>query len=107
MLHILTLTYLQNAEAVAAIRPRHVNWVRDQIDAGRILIAGPKTSGGGGVIVTANLSDERVDELIATDPWVGAGIVRYDRVSVDAKHTAPGVVADPAPHELPLIQNVR
>lgn len=106
MLHILTLTYLQDPDVVAAAKPAHVNWLREQVNEGRILIAGPQSTGGQGVVITADLSEKQVEDLISTDPWVDAHIVRYDRVSIHAKYLAPGVFTNPQHDDSVTLINV-
>ncbi|SEF12187.1 Uncharacterized conserved protein YciI, contains a putative active-site phosphohistidine [Arthrobacter alpinus] len=106
MLHILTLSYLQDPETMTLHKEGHVAWLHEQLNAGRVIIAGPQPSGQGGLIVTANLSEAQVCELIATDPWVGAGLVSYDRTSVDAKYLAPGLFTNPANDDSVTLINV-
>lgn len=106
MLHILTLTYLHGPDAVASSRPAHVAWLRGQLEAGRIVVAGPQTSGGGAVIITAELSELEVADLISSDPWVEAELVSYDRVSLNPKYLAPGVFLSAQPDESVTLINV-
>lgn len=106
MLHILTLSYLQDPEVMTVHKDVHVAWLREQLDAGRVIIAGPQQSGRGGLIITGDLSEAQVGELIETDPWVGEGLVTYDRVSFDAKYLTPGLFTNPVNDDSVTLINV-
>lgn len=84
MFHVLTITYEQPQALVDRVRPAHVDWVRTQVKAGRLILAGRLESGDGGILVTSNLSVDEVDAMVADDPFCLAGVARYDRVSFQA-----------------------
>lgn len=106
MLHFLTLTYQAEPDVMAAHKVSHVTWLREQLDAGRVIIAGPLADAAGGVIVTADLSEEEVDALIATDPWIDAGLVTYDRVGFDGRYLTPGLFTKPVNDDSVTLINV-
>lgn len=89
MFHVLTITYRQSLDAVAAVRPAHVEWVRVEVDAGRLILAGRLASDGGGILITADLDADDVDRLIARDPYLLADVARYERIGFDATLRAP------------------
>ena len=71
MFHVLSLTYTQPIEIVDKVRPAHIEWIEQQIAAGRMLLAGRKESATGGVLITTDLPldpDRRsgTDFVIAT-----------------------------------------
>ncbi|MEV7560648.1 antibiotic biosynthesis monooxygenase [Streptomyces sp. NPDC048331] len=105
MIHILTLTYLAASDVVAAHLPEHKAWLRDHADKGRILLSGPRPDGGA-VIVTADLDDTQVRELVESDPWHVLGLVSYERTAFEARRTSPGVVTSPEPDAGVLLINV-
>ncbi|MGW2544470.1 YciI family protein [Kitasatospora sp. NPDC001574] len=105
MIHVLTLTYLKPRETVTAHLPEHRAWLRDHADRGRILLSGPRPDGGA-VIVTADLDDATVTELIESDPWHTLGIASYERTPFTAGFASPGVVTTPEPGDGVLLINV-
>lgn len=105
MIHVLTLTYLQARETVLAHLPEHKAWLRDHSDQGRILLSGPRPDGGA-VIVTADLDEDTVRELIESDPWHKLGIAAYERISFEGKNASPGVVTAAEPDDSVLLINV-
>ncbi|MFG3288747.1 YciI family protein [Streptomyces sp. NPDC048179] len=105
MIHVLTLTYLVSRETVTAHLAEHRAWLRDHSDQGRILLSGPRPDGGA-VIVTADLDEATVRELVAGDPWTRLGVASYDIVAFEARGISPGVVTAAEPDESVLLINV-
>ncbi|OBC00849.1 GTP cyclohydrolase [Mycobacterium sp. 852013-50091_SCH5140682] len=90
MFHVLTTTYLQPDEVVGQTRPAHVAWLHEEVAAGRILLAG-RLEPTGAVLITGDISDEEVEDLIARDPYTVAGLVSFERVSFNGSIRAPGL----------------
>lgn len=105
MIHILTLTYLASRDEISAQMAEHKAWVREHADQGRILLSGPKPEGGA-VIVTADLDEALVKEMVQSDPWYISGAVSYDVTGFEARGVSPGVVTSPEPDESVLLINV-
>lgn len=80
MFHILTLTYTQPADTIDEVRPAHLEWMRGEVDAGRLILTGRLESQQGGVLITGDISTEAAEELMAADPYSLAGVVHYERV---------------------------
>lgn len=91
MFHVLTTTYLQPIDVVDQTRPAHVAWLKEEVAAGRILLAGRLESATGAVLITGDLTDEEVEDVIARDPYTLAGLIRCERTSFNASFRAPGL----------------
>ncbi|MCW2511546.1 MAG: cyclohydrolase [Mycobacterium sp.] len=89
--HVLTITYLQDADVVGQARPAHLAWLEDEVTAGRLILTGRLESGTGGVLITSDISTADAEALIARDPYHLQGLVRYDRVGFTAGRRAPGL----------------
>lgn len=89
--HVLTLTYVKALDVVDQTRPAHVEWVEAHVGAGDLILAGRQESQGGGILITGDITAERADEMIASDPYQLAGLVRYERTSFNATLRAPGL----------------
>jgi uncharacterized protein len=90
--HVLTLTYVQPAaDLVDQTRPAHLDWLRDEVARGRLVLTGRLESGTGGVLVTGDISTEEAESLMANDPYHLAGLVRYERVGFTGGVRAPGL----------------
>ena len=91
MFHVLTITYLQPLDVIDRMRPAHLQWLTDEVAAGRILLAGRVESQDGAVLIAAEMSAAEADAVAASDPYTQAGVVRYDRVSFNPGFRAPGL----------------
>lgn len=91
MFHVLTITYLQPPDVIDRTRPAHLQWLTDEVAAGRILLAGRVESQDGAVLIAAEMSAAEADAVAASDPYTQAGVVRYDRVSFNPGFRAPGL----------------
>lgn len=91
MFHILTLTYLQPTDVVDQTRPAHLDWIKDEVARGRLLLAGRKEDQTGGVLITADIDVADAEDLITNDPYQRAGLVSYSRTSFNGGVRAPGL----------------
>ncbi|MFD5874695.1 YciI family protein [Streptomyces sp. NPDC060322] len=105
MIYVLTLTYLTPRETVVAHMAEHKSWLREHGDQGRILLSGPRPEGGA-VIVTADLDESQVHELIESDPWSKLGIAAYEQLSFEGRNASPGVITAAEPDDSVLLINV-
>src|SRR5262245_13001165 len=71
-------TYLADLEDVDANRAPHLEWIDEQVAAGRILVAGRRTPPDGSVLVLVDISAEAAHALMELDPHSVKGLVRYD-----------------------------
>jgi uncharacterized protein YciI len=90
-MHVLKSTYLQPADVVEQTRPAHLEFLKDEIAAGRLLLAGRQEDGSGGMLITADIGAEEVDDLITRDPYTQAGVATYERTSFNGAFRAPGL----------------
>lgn len=91
MFHVLNITYLQPLDVIDQSRPAHLEWLKGEVEGGRILLAGRLESQDGAVLVASDMSAEEADAIAAADPYTLAGVARYDRVSFNAGFRAPGL----------------
>lgn len=89
--HVLTLTYLQPLDVIDKTRPAHLDWLKNEVDAGRIVLGGRVEDQSGAVLITGDISAEEADALIESDPYQQAGLVRYERASFNGAFRAPGL----------------
>lgn len=91
MIHVLTSTYLQPPDVVDQTRPAHLEFLNAEIDAGRLLLAGRQEDGSGGVLITSDMTAEEAQEILDRDPYVRAGVARYERRSFNGAYRAAGL----------------
>lgn len=91
MIHVLKSTYQQAPDVVEQTRPAHLEFLKEEIAAGRLLLAGRQYDGSGGVLVTGDISTEDADDMVARDPYTAAGVATYARTSFNGAFRAPGL----------------
>lgn len=91
MIHVLKSTYLQPPDIIEQTRPAHLEFLTEEIAAGRLLLAGRQESGSGGVLVTGDISTEDAQDIVARDPYMRAGVANYERTSFNGAFRAPGL----------------
>ncbi|WP_203310220.1 MULTISPECIES: YciI family protein [Sphingomonas] len=87
---VVSLHYDAPLDAIDARMAAHVAWLRKGYDAGLILASGRKVPRTGGVIVMRG-DAERVQDLIATDPFVSDGLARAEVTGFTASMAAPAL----------------
>lgn len=87
---LVLLSYKVDAEAIAALRPAHRDWLAEGMAAGRVLAAGRKVPVTGGLFMARGTLDE-VRAWAAADPFATAGVADYEFVEVEVTMTPPGL----------------
>lgn len=91
MFHVLKSTYLKAPDVVAQTRPAHLEFLADEIAAGRLVLAGRQDDGSGGILITGDISAQDADELVDRDPYTKAGVASYERTPFHGAFRAPGL----------------
>ena len=91
MFHVLKSTYMRSPDVVEQTRPAHLEFLKAEIDAGRLLLAGRQEDGSGGMLITADMSVEDAQDIVDRDPYTRAGVARYERASFNGAYRAPGL----------------
>ncbi|HEY6925862.1 MAG TPA: YciI family protein [Steroidobacteraceae bacterium] len=88
-MYLLVVSYSQAPAKVEPHIPPHGTWVKQYIESGTFLFAGPKKSGLGGVILVKSMPKSELQKLLAEDSYVKADVVDYQIVDFDCKLAAP------------------
>ena len=87
---ILTLTYIAPLEEVDRHVPAHMDWIKAGYASGTFLASGRKVPRAGGfVLAKGDRAD--IETLVATDPFMVAGVTTYDITEVAVAFTAAGL----------------
>ena len=89
MFHVLKSTYLQPPDVIEQTRPAHLEFLKAEIDAGRLLLAGRQEDESGGMLITTDMSAEDAQDILDRDPYTRAGVARYERSSFNGAYRAP------------------
>lgn len=87
---ILSLTYTVPLDEVDKHITPHMDWVARGYDAGTFLASGRKEPRTGGAII-ARGDRAALEALVATDPFVTAGVAEYEITELVLSRTAPGL----------------
>ncbi len=76
-LFVVTSRYLKPADEIAAVTPRHREWLDQHYRSGLFLVSGRMLSGEGGVLLVRAESQAELENVFAEDPFVQAGCSEY------------------------------
>jgi uncharacterized protein len=89
--HVLKSTYLQPPDVVEQTRPAHLEFLKAEIEARRLLLAGRQEDSSGGTLITTDMSTEDAQDIVDRDPYTQAGLARYERLSFNGAYRAEGL----------------
>ena len=85
---LLLSRYLKPVEEIDRVLPEHRAFLDRHYASGEFVVSGPMEPRTGGVILTADLSRTRIEEILATDPFVRESISAYDIIEFRATKQA-------------------
>lgn len=91
MFHVLKSTYLQPPDVVNQTRPAHLEWLKNEVSAGRIVLAGRLEDESGAVLITGDIDADGAQDIVDRDPYTAAGVARYERLSFNGAFRGPGL----------------
>ena len=92
MFHVLKSTYLQPPDVIEQTRPAHLEFLNEEIAAGRLLLAGRQEDGSGGVLITGDMSADEAQDIIDARPvHAGRRRANYERISFNGAFRAAGL----------------
>ena len=91
MFHVLKSTNLQSSDVVNQTRPDHLEWLKGEVAAGRIMLAGRLEDESGAILLTGDISVEDAQGIVDRDPYSAVGAARYERLSFNGAFRAPGL----------------
>lgn len=97
MLYAITLRYARPKIEVEAQLEPHRRWLAAEIQANRILAAGPIDSGQGGFVLAFAERRDEIDAMIARDPFRVHGLATFDVAAFQPAVRSPAFPATWAP----------
>jgi len=73
--------YLVPFEELSELIPKHRAFLQKGYDAGHFLCSGPQIPAGGGFLIARAESLEKLQELLAEEPFTGAKKMRFSRIT--------------------------
>ncbi len=95
---LLLPTYRAPLTEVDAMQAEHRAWIDEHCAAGRFLVAGRRVPREGGFILAADGDRGEIERIVAADPFVTAGLARYEVLEVRPTGGIPAVLRTLAEH---------
>lgn len=70
-----TLTYTDDKDKIAQVRPTHREYLKTLVDSGRLHESGPFTDDSGALIIYNAESEADAREMLAADPFSTSGVI--------------------------------
>lgn len=81
-MYIVYLNYVRPLEEVEAVLDPHVAWLNKYFDAGVFITAGRKDPRTGGVLMVKDIDRERLNTILAEDPFQAVAEYEVTKVNV-------------------------
>ncbi|MGB5106884.1 MAG: YciI family protein [Candidatus Zixiibacteriota bacterium] len=84
---LILINYSVPFEKIAPTLPEHREHLQRQVDAGVILLSGPRNPRTGGLIIARANSEEQIRKMIADDPYKRDNLAEYELIEFNpGKH---------------------
>ncbi|MGD8108467.1 YciI family protein [Pantoea sp. FN0302] len=90
-MYIINLSYHRPIEEVEALTEAHVDWLKRYFAAEVFIAAGRKDPRSGGVIMAKDIDRDRLDTILAEDPFVA--VAHYEVMKVNISLTSEALKA--------------
>jgi uncharacterized protein YciI len=90
-MYVINLSYIASLERVDDVLDAHRAFLTRQFEAGVFIAAGPKVPRDGGIILAVGVEREKLDAILASDPFAVQQIARYEVTEFKATRLAPGL----------------
>ncbi|WP_186058554.1 YciI family protein [Burkholderia gladioli] len=90
-MYVIDIHYIAPLERVDAALDRHRAYLQVQFENGVFIASGPKVPRSGGVILAARIARERLDAILAADPFVIEGLATYIVTEFKTTRVAAGL----------------
>lgn len=90
-MYVIDFHYTASRDRIDAALDRHRAHLQIHFDSGVFIASGPKVPRDGGVILAARVERERLDAILAEDPFVVEGLVTYTVTEFRTTRVAAGL----------------
>ncbi|WP_025597858.1 YciI family protein [Burkholderia sp. WSM2230] len=89
-MYVINLIYTAPLERIDDALEAHRAFVAKQFEDGVFVAAGPKVPRDGGIILAVRIERDRLDAILATDPFAVHKLARYEVTEFKTTRLAPG-----------------
>ncbi|KXU90078.1 hypothetical protein CI15_07890 [Paraburkholderia monticola] len=90
-MYVINLIYTAPLDRIDEALDAHRAFLAKQFDAGIFVAAGPKLPRDGGIILAVRIERDRLDRILASDPFAEQQLARYEVTEFKATRLAPGL----------------
>ncbi|MBB5416812.1 YciI family protein [Paraburkholderia atlantica] len=90
-MYMINLIYTAPLDRIDDALDAHRAFLAKQFDAGIFVAAGPKVPRDGGIILAVRIERDRLDRILASDPFAEQQLARYEVTEFKATRIAPGL----------------
>ncbi|WP_337012008.1 YciI family protein [Pantoea sp. AS142] len=81
-MYVVFLNYVRPIEEVEVLLAAHIEWLNRYFEAGFFIAAGRKDPRTGGMLLVRDIERERLDAMLAEDPFVAVAQYEVTKVNV-------------------------
>ncbi|WP_144144173.1 YciI family protein [Paraburkholderia sp. BCC1884] len=90
-MYVINLSYTASLDRVDDALDAHRAFLARQFEAGVFVAAGPKIPRDGGIILAVRIEREKLDAILASDPFAQQQLARYEVTEFKVTRLAPGM----------------
>jgi uncharacterized protein YciI len=90
-MYVINLIYTASLDRIDDALEAHRAFLTRYFEAGIFVAAGPKLPRDGGIILAVRIGRERLDAILATDPFAEQKLARYEVTEFKTTRLAPGL----------------
>jgi uncharacterized protein YciI len=90
-MYVINLIYTASLDRIDDALEAHRAFLVRYFDAGIFIAAGPKLPRDGGIILAVRIEREKLDAILATDPFAEQKLARYEVTEFKTTRLAPGL----------------
>jgi uncharacterized protein YciI len=90
-MYVINLIYTAPLDRIDDALDAHRAFLAKQFDAGIFVAAGPKVPRDGGIILAVRIERDRLDRILASDPFAEQQLARYEVTEFKTTRLAPGL----------------
>ncbi|MBC8746928.1 uncharacterized protein YciI [Paraburkholderia sp. WC7.3g] len=90
-MYVINVIYTASLDRIDDALDAHRAFLATQFEAGIFLAAGPKVPRDGGIILAMRIERDRLDRILASDPFAEQQLARYEVTEFKTTRLAPGL----------------
>ncbi len=90
-MYVIDLIYTASLDRIDDALEAHRAFLARQFEAGVFVAAGPKVPRDGGIILAVRVERDKLDEILASDPFAQQNLARYEVTEFKTTRLAAGL----------------